>query len=70
MEDPYGHDRWCNLMTVHSERGAGGEVMGEAGGGVDWRWSSGRGSWRETGGWGGGRWGMGDLLLSGPAALS
>lgn len=24
MENPYGHDRWCNLMTAHSEHEGGG----------------------------------------------
>lgn len=39
--------------------------MGEASGGVDWRWKSGRGSReRVVGGW------MEDLVLSGPAVLS
>ena len=41
MENPYGHDRWCNLMTAHSGAGGrrrkgvdeatGGEWTGEGG---------------------------------------
>lgn len=55
MENPYGHDRWCNLMTAHS--GAGGrrrrKGVGEATGGVDRRRGDGQEGW--VMGCGGGR---------------
>lgn len=35
MENPYGHDRWCNLMTAHSvEEGDDGGWSGRMGDGV------------------------------------
>ena len=69
MENPYGHDRWCNLMTAHS--GAGGrrkrKGVGEAtGGGVDRR----RGGWSGRMGdgvWRGAEGLVDDLLSSGLA---
>lgn len=32
MENPYGHDRWCNLMTAHSEEAGGGGRLWALGG--------------------------------------
>lgn len=56
MENPYGHDHWCNLMTAHSEQLGGRGETGEATGRVDRRW------WGVEGGWSGR---MGDEVLGG-----
>lgn len=48
MENPYGHDRWCNLMTAHSEEAGGGGRLWALG------WVKRRGGWSGRMAW----WGL------------